>query len=201
MTEHGYSLEDFVGAARREFARNRFEDAGIKIKEHLEAFLRHPSLVETYVGKEDVEAQKPQVVIYKDADFGFMVLAHFFAKPMQSPPHDHGPCWVCYGVYRGATSVTTYRRLDDGSKPGRGELEVAEEFTLEAGQARCFAPYDIHRIQHRDGRHVVLRVTARDVEIIERHSFDLEKKTVNTVKPHDTAWNDKPGPLASTKAG
>ncbi|MBI3090588.1 MAG: hypothetical protein HYY96_07965 [Candidatus Tectomicrobia bacterium] len=187
MTEQTYDLHAFARDARHALARQRQEDAARRIKEHLESFLRHPSLVETYVKGEHIPTGN---VIYKDPDFGFMVLVHFFPKPMKSPPHDHGPCWVCYGVYRQSTDMGVYRRRDDGSRPEYCDLEESEHFTLLEGQARAFLPYDIHHIQQHQPGAVVVRVTGRDLELVERRTFQPDSHRVIITRPRERSWED-----------
>jgi len=43
-----------------------------------------------------------------------------------------------------------WRRLDDGSTPGRAELELQRDFLNELGHAAVFAVGDIHSIEYGD---------------------------------------------------
>ena len=71
----------------------------------------------------------------------------------------------------------SWRRLDDGSKPGHADLTVQKEFLNEPGHAAVFAVADIHSIEYGDDT-FFLRVTGGDVETKETLRFDVEKKTV-----------------------
>ena len=73
-----------------------------------------------------------------------------------------------------------WRRLDDASKPGYAEVEVAHEFLNEPGHAAVFAVGDIHSIEFGDDTFFI-RVTGGDVEAKKTLRFDPEKKSVDVV--------------------
>jgi predicted metal-dependent enzyme (double-stranded beta helix superfamily) len=62
-------------------------------------------------------------------------------------PHNHG-AWNLFGVYRGAVKYTSYRRLDDRSRPYHAELEVAEDRIMCNGDVTILPapPHDIHGV-------------------------------------------------------
>lgn len=67
----------------------------------------------------------------------------------ETPPHDHTTWAVIVGV-RGKEHNRLYRRTDDGAIPGRGEVEVVQEITVQHGTGVCLMPEDIHSI-HLEG--------------------------------------------------
>jgi hypothetical protein len=58
---------------------------------------------------------KPSRELYRDPDHGFIQMGHIHKQGHGNQPHDHGPCWVVYGSYKGVTEITKYKRTDDGS--------------------------------------------------------------------------------------
>jgi predicted metal-dependent enzyme (double-stranded beta helix superfamily) len=62
-------------------------------------------------------------------------------------PHNHG-AWNLFGVYRGAVKYTSYRRLDDRSRPYHADLEVAEDRIMSDGDVTILPapPHDIHGV-------------------------------------------------------
>ncbi len=62
-----------------------------------------------------------------------------------SPIHDHGTFAVIAGL-EGEEENTVFKRLDDGSEPGKAIVEEDYRVVLKAGDAIAFMPEDIHRI-------------------------------------------------------
>jgi hypothetical protein len=63
------------------------------------------------------------------------------------PPHNHGS-WNIFGVYRGAVKYTSYRRLDDRTRPHHADLGVAEDRIMTDGDVTILPgpPHDIHTV-------------------------------------------------------
>ncbi|HUK40476.1 MAG TPA: hypothetical protein VLX11_05520, partial [Candidatus Acidoferrales bacterium] len=49
---------------------------------------------------------KPSRELYRDPDHGFIQMGHIHKQGHGNLPHDHGPCWVVYGSYKGVTEIT-----------------------------------------------------------------------------------------------
>ena len=62
-------------------------------------------------------------------------------------PHNHGS-WNLFGVYRGAVKYTSYRRVDDRSRPYYADLEVAEDRIMSDGDVTVLPapPHDVHGV-------------------------------------------------------
>jgi predicted metal-dependent enzyme (double-stranded beta helix superfamily) len=83
--------------------------------------------------------------LYQDGDLRIVrgrMRAGFFQEP-----HDHG-AWNIFAVYRGACYYRAYRRLDDGSRPYRADLEVATDRVMTDGDVTVLPapPHDIHAV-------------------------------------------------------
>ena len=98
-----------------------------------------------------------------------------------SPIHDHGTFAVIAGL-EGEEENTLYRRLDDGSEPGRATIEEDHRVVLRGGDAIAFMPEDIHRIN------VVSEVPTRHFHLYgkgfdqqtERLEFDQKRGTTRS---------------------
>jgi len=124
---------------------------------------------------------KPSRELYRDADFGFIQMGHIHRQGHGNTPHDHGPCWVVYGSYRGVTEITKYRRIDDRSQEGVAKLEPERVDRLTPGVCVPYLPGDIHATRTVEGPGVVFRFLSYDLEKIERHRYHLEKGTMAKV--------------------
>lgn len=170
----GYTVDDFLGDARRIVRENGIRDGLESIRKNTERLLGRSDLLETYVNMDEYEGH---TVIGHDPETDIHVIVHGGRKGGTSPPHDHGPCSVIYGNYTGHTLMRRWKRLDDGGSVGPARLEVAREYTVGAGQATAFAEGDIHSIDYPDGAFFV-RVTVGDVEKQKTRRFDLERGIV-----------------------
>ncbi len=52
-------------------------------------------------------------LVYRDPDFGFIVVVMVWPVGADSPIHDHGT-WCCLGVLEGTVEVTTFERQEGG---------------------------------------------------------------------------------------
>jgi predicted metal-dependent enzyme (double-stranded beta helix superfamily) len=129
----------------------------------------------------------PARELYRDADYGFLQMGHFHQPGHGGAPHDHGPYWVLYGVYRGEIAINKYRRLDGGTGAGPTELEVVETAHLTPGSVFSYLPGEIHtpRSLAPEGS-IVMRFLSGDVDAVERFRYKplaLENPLVQTELP------------------
>ena len=116
-------------------------------------------------------------------DPGFMVLAYRSAprKAVAPSPHDHGACFVVYGVAAGSNLQIRYRWSypEDSTQPP--VLEKAQEVLQKPGDAAYFLPGEIHSTQgSTEEETVYVRVTSQDLDNVWRHRYHLgdNKSTV-----------------------
>jgi hypothetical protein len=121
---------------------------------------------------------KPSRELYRDAEHGFIQMGHVHKQGHGNTPHDHGPCWVVYGGYRGVTEITKYKRTDDGSQPGKCALEKERLDTLTPGTVVPYLRGDIHSTNAVQGPGVVFRFLSYDLDKIDRSRYNQEKGTV-----------------------
>ena len=120
--------------------------------------------------------------IYRDEDYGhpnpgFVVLAYRQPpqREMRPSPHDHGICFVVYGVKSGSNLQTRYSfkySEDRGQKP---KLETTQVVLQEHGDVDYFLPGEIHSTQGSTERETIyVRVTSMDLNTIQRHRYNNE---------------------------
>ena len=119
--------------------------------------------------------------IHADADHGhpapgFMVLAYRQGpqKAGVPSPHDHGACFVVYGVAAGSNVQARYRWSypEDSTQPP--VLEKVQEVLQKPGDASYFLPGEIHSTQgSTEEETVYVRVTSQDLDGIWRHRYHL----------------------------
>ncbi len=175
MTTETYTLEQFL-ADTRDTLRSKGIPAGLEtIRRHLERLLHNPELLKEHLG--EPLPYPPRQTLAHDPETDVHVLVHGRDTAGQSPPHDHGPCWVVYGQYTNYTQMKRWKRQDDGQAPGHAELSLQKGFKLNAGEAAAFAPGDIHSIAYPDHTFFI-RVTGGDVETQKTLRFDVDAQTV-----------------------
>ena len=116
---------------------------------------------------------------FRSEDESLTITAPAFLPGRPTPVHDH-LTWGVIGVYSGQQLTTRYRRRDDGSRPGRADLEVAESSVLTRGATYpLLPPDDIHRIEALGGEPgISIHVLGSDLRRQKRHIFHPESGTV-----------------------
>lgn len=126
--------------------------------------------------------------LYRDANHGFMLLAHSEPAGLYRPPHDHGRGWVIYALARGELEVGTYARLQDADDAdGQVRLVKREVSALRAGDARVYLPGDIHDTRCVSGPALLFRFTERDLK-----KEDQEAHRVTRYVARDGGWTVAP---------
>ncbi|HEY9216444.1 MAG TPA: hypothetical protein VIO94_00235 [Phenylobacterium sp.] len=123
--------------------------------------------------------------LYRDADHGFVLLAHTEPAGLYRPPHDHGRAWVVYAIQQGEIEMRTFARVagDDGAV----KLVQRDSTVLRAGQALAYLPGDIHDTRCLSETALLFRFTERDLRIEDR----VEHRLSRYPEPDD-AWEQVP---------
>ncbi|MGH7871089.1 MAG: hypothetical protein ACREQO_02595 [Candidatus Binatia bacterium] len=127
---------------------------------------------------------KPSRELYRDAELGFIQMGHVHKQGHGNTPHDHGPCWVVYGAFSGVTEITKYKRIDDGSQPGKATVVKDEVHRLSPGVVKPYLRGDIHSTHAVEGPGVVFRFLSYDLDKIDRNRFNMEKGSIIPVPAH-----------------
>lgn len=164
----GGSFKEFAREVRSLWGDGNDPELPFKVKGLMETLLSRASPQEPWIAKLIQEAL-PAKDLYRDKDHGFILMGHVQPKGHHNTPHDHGPCWVVYGVYHGAADVTTYQRRDDG-KSGRAILEIKELNRLTPEVVVACPPREIHSVFVTEPS-VVLRFLSADLNLAMRHRY------------------------------
>jgi len=175
--KEGTSLERYAGEVHAIWGDGKDPQLPYKVKGLLEKLLARTAPDEPWMARLIEEAKEGEE-LYRDPDRGFIQMGHIHPKGHKNQPHDHGPCWVLYGVYRGEIAITTYKRTDDGSRPGKATLETKEMHRLTPGVVYAYLAGEIHSTRAVEAPAVVLRFLSADLTRIKRSRFNLEKGTV-----------------------
>jgi predicted metal-dependent enzyme (double-stranded beta helix superfamily) len=171
------SLERYIQEIRSIWSDGKDPQLPFQVKVLMERLFTSTSLDESWMA-ELIREGKPSKELFRDPQHGFIQMGHVHQQGHKNTPHDHGPCWVVYGSYRGVTEITTYRRTDDGREPGKASLEVKEVHRLSPGVTYPYLAGDIHSIYAVETPAVVFRFLSYDLEKIERHRYNLATGTV-----------------------
>ncbi|MCZ6450967.1 MAG: hypothetical protein O6918_08885 [Deltaproteobacteria bacterium] len=176
----GDSFERYIEEIRSIWGDGKDPQLPFKVKDLMANLFSSTTSDEPWMAQL-IREGKPSRELYRDPDFGFIQMGHVHSKGHGNAPHDHGPCWVVYGAYRGLTEITLYRRTDDGKEPGRATLEKKELHRLGPGVVYPYLASDIHSTHAVETPAVVFRFLSYDLLKVERHRYDLEKDTVSVV--------------------
>ena len=161
------TLQQFARECRDILRSDPGPDGRKRICARLEELLRDRQFVEANVSDKTPERQ----VLYEDADLGFCILAHNYAGPKESPPHDHGPSWAIYGQAKGETEMTDYERI---AEPGEGKPGKARKvctYKLTPGVAHVYNERDLHSPLRR-GPTQLIRLEGLNMDRIKRARFE-----------------------------
>ncbi len=134
-----------------------------------------------------------QYALYRADDGSLCLFSLVVPAGAATPVHDH-LAWGLVGIYRGRQDETVYRRLDDGSDPGRARLEVARRQTLDRGGCYALLPPtdDIHYVRTiSDAPSISIHLLANDTACVWRHRFDPGS---GLVTPFRSGYTNAPCP-------
>ncbi len=151
-----------------------------RVVARLEILLREPGWLESMIDVPAPEDYRFRNFLLHRDELGFpaggsgcMVLAHSVPPWQASPIHDHGPCWVVYGIYQGRAQLRRYRVAPEAGLSAAFRLEETERVSLDAGQALAFYPGDAHDIRSiAPDKRLILRITSQDLSQVEKYNYD-----------------------------
>lgn len=170
----GPAFERYVGQLRQAWTRRAVPDRAESCRRAMEELLASddPGWA---AAVERVATGEQKVELYRDAECGFVQMAHPYRRGHNSPPHGHGAAgWVVYGVQRGRVAIGTYEPT--GTDPA---LRAARVEVLARGEARAYLPGELHstRMEAGEGQAgtaVVLRLLSEDLSRVERLHYEWQ---------------------------
>lgn len=178
--QEGSSFERYIREIRAIWGDGKDPALPFKVKALMEKMLLSTGPDEPWMARL-INEGAPSKELYRDPDYGFIQMGHVHKPGRGNSPHDHGPCWVVYGAYSGLTEITTYRRTDDRSVPGKATLEKKEVNRLSRGVVYPYLPEEIHSTHAVEGPAVVFRFLSYDLNRVERYRYNLENGTFQRV--------------------
>ena len=145
----------------------------------LECLARTPA-TEPWLGAVLARAAATEV-LHRDAEQGFLLLAHTEPEGMYRPPHDHGHSWGIYAVVSGEIAMATFARVEDAG--GKVRLVQRDVTRLRPGDVKLFLPGDIHDTRCIKGPALELRFTERDLK-----TEDVIHRRMARYVLHDGVW-------------
>jgi len=120
----------------------------------------------------------------QDEDRRYALYLNSSASSVMTPPHDHTTWAVVVGIC-GEELNRFYRRVDDGSIAGKGEVEQVDTFNITAGTGVSMMPDDIHSI-HQEGPSLNLHLHMYGLaltELTQRVQYDTQNGTYKVYPP------------------
>lgn len=116
-------------------------------------------------------------ILHQGPDNTLLVEAIAWLPGRGVAPHDHQTWGVVVGI-DGVEVNVDWRRLDDGSKEGFADIEIARETEVGHGDIVSFLPHDIHGVRNEgDVTSLSLHIYGAALATLSRSEFDPINKT------------------------
>ena len=120
--------------------------------------------------------------IYRDTEYGhpnpgFIIFAYRQGpqETKRPAPHDHGYCWVAYGVKSGGNTQTRYAYVHTSDDAELPSFELVQTMDQGAGDVHYILPGEIHNVQgSTTDETIYCRITSMDLDTVQRHRYDVE---------------------------
>ena len=127
------SLERYIAEVRAAWGDGKDPQLPFKVAALMEKLFASTSPDDPWMA-ELIRDGKPSRELYRDPELGFIQMGHIHKQGHGNKPHDHGPCWVVYGSFKGVTEITKYKRTDDGSQVRRRQTRAGSSRPAHAGR-------------------------------------------------------------------
>ncbi len=162
-----YTLEQFAGDCHAALAADSGPGGREVVRQCVARACRDPDFVATWLQADDAPERR---VIYEDPELGFCILAHVYAGPKTSDPHDHASTWAIYGQADGVTMMTDWTIVERPADGQPGRVKAARTYRLEPGDAHVYQEGDVHS-PRRDGPTRLIRIEGMNMDGVKRDKF------------------------------
>ena len=138
-----------------------------QIRDRLQEALKDERFVATYLP----DGTPSRKVLYEDAEFGFVVLAHAYDDARESSPHDHGSYWAIYGQAVGETEMTEWEVVEPASADKPGKVRKTKVYALTPGVAQVYNEGQLHS-PRREGPTRLIRIEGKNLDSITRLRYE-----------------------------
>jgi hypothetical protein len=149
---------------------------------NIESLLKRRSLLENLAKNEIVRKSLQENLrnlfkgteLYRDEEYGFVLLAYAENKGTYRVPHNHGNAWVEYAVVSGIVEMGNYINLAKSCSLSKLVLKSTDQ--LVAGDCHKYLPGEIHDTRCISEDSIILRLTSCDLKVEEREGRMLRFK-------------------------
>ena len=161
------TLSDLAASCKAVLGETPGPEGRARLAALLSELLADPVQAEALVPPSSGERE----LLYQDPDLGFCILAHVYADPKASSPHDHGPSWAIYAQARGETEMTDFELVSEATPDTPGTVRATRSYHLRPGDAHVYNEGDLHA-PRRDGPTALLRIEGTDMSKVKRLRYD-----------------------------
>lgn len=143
----GYTVEHFVEDLYRVLdTQGETLEAVLAIGPFLQRLAQEGGDLSEYGEPRMGNSGLPGRLLYRDPSNRFLLALTHFPPHGVTPVHSH-EAWGALCLVRGSERYTSWRRLDDGSQPGKAHLAVVQDHHMEPGDLAYWFhdPYNVHR--------------------------------------------------------
>lgn len=174
-----YTEQQFISDLREVFATHR---DSVQQAHHVAALLRRAFENGWPENSEKFGDGNGTFEIYRDTEYGhpnpgFVVLAYRQGpQEIKRPaPHDHGYCWVAYGVKSGGNTQSRYAYVHTGDDVEMPSFHLVQTMEQGPGDVHYILPGEIHSVQGSPTDETIYcRITSMDLDTVQRHRYDVE---------------------------
>lgn len=179
-------FDSFIQDLRRAFADAKGDKAAAMTKARglLEGLVKDDRILAHSKTWPSTDGHK-NLLLYEDADYGFVVNAVVRCAGRKGGIHDHAHAWTAYGVLDGKEELSRYTRLDDGKKDGYCEVRCDSVTAGVRGVVDLVPPFAIHA--ENGGKD-------RSVAVIVRSERLVGKVLQGRYKPETSSYYQGEGP-------
>ncbi|NNF76776.1 MAG: cysteine dioxygenase family protein [Rhizobiales bacterium] len=179
------AIAETLEKIRSEMAQGASDEALSKARAHLMALAGRAELFpRTDFPLPEEGKNERTFLIQEDEDGSYALYVNSGLKGQTTRPHDHGASWAIVVAVEGDERHRVYRRVDNGTVEGKGEVEVIDEIDVSPGHGICLPESGIHSI-HALGEAPLLHLHLYGKSFANqstRTEYDLENGTTHAYK-------------------
>jgi hypothetical protein len=164
-------LNSFISETKNAWKSINIESP-LKIRSFLENLVKNETVRKSL--QENLSNLFKGTELYRDEEFGFVLLAYAENKGTYRVPHNHGNAWVEYAVVTGIVEMGNYINLAKSCSLSKLVLKSSEQLT--AGDCHKYLPGEIHDTRCISEDAIILRLTSCDLKVEEREGRMLRFK-------------------------